>query len=313
MALSTNRIRLPLLLELLVVGAAGAIWTGCLPCDGATGPQCASPQEGHNPPAPVTYYRTNFNDGTTGPLDIYAYGGGTCTKSTDFADSGSLYSMKCSVPSGTGAAALQAWFGYGRLSGTPKDPSLDHDLFEEVRFVLGPGAAAAVGGTSCDSSNLNSQFKLHKSVYGQAGSAWNGWAMSQIGPCTDGNIGLFSEPEMWNINGRPYPWPDTYPSLHEGSVYDVVYRYHRYTAQNCGTMAIWVNGAKVMDSPCWMYMGTTNGSSAGLLFWDGATYLQNGLAPFVVYTLFAQATNYPIGAATHSESSPDDRPPQGKR
>jgi len=55
-----------------------------------------------------------------------------------------------------------------------------------------------------------------------------------------------------------------------------------------------------MDSPCWSYMGTTNGSAQGLLFWDGATYLQNGLAPFIVYNLFAQATNYPIGNATSS-------------
>ena len=47
-------------------------------------------------------------------------------------------------------------------------------------------------------------------------------------------------------------------------------------------------------------MGTTNGSGQGLLFWDGATYLQNGVAPFVVYNLFAQATNYPIGTATSS-------------
>jgi len=56
----------------------------------------------------------------------------------------------------------------------------------------------------------------------------------------------------------------------------------------------------VMDSPCWSYMGTTNGSVQGLLFWDGATYLQNGLAPFTVYNLFGQATNYPIGNATSS-------------
>jgi hypothetical protein len=59
-------------------------------------------------------------------------------------------------------------------------------------------------------------------------------------------------------------------------VYDVVYRYHRYTAQNCGTVAVWVNGTKVWDSPCQSYIGTTNGSAQGLLFWDGATYLQGG-------------------------------------
>ena len=284
-----------------MIALLASLGTACLSCDDATGPQCGVQPHQPPPPTQVTYYRTNFNDGTTGPLDVYAYGGGSCIKSTDYTDPGSAYSMKCTVPPGTGAAALQAWFGQGRLSTLPKDPSLDRDLFEEVRFVFGPGAAGAVGGTSCDTTkNTNSQFKVHKSVYGQAGSAWNGWAMSQIGPCSDGNIGLFSEPEMWNVNGHTYPWPGTYPSLHEGSVYDVVYRYHRYTARNCGTIAIWVNGAKVIDSPCWTYMGTTNGSAAGLLFWDGATYLQNGLAPFVVYTLFVQATNYPIATASAS-------------
>jgi uncharacterized protein YjdB len=252
-------------------------------------------------PPPVTYYRTNFNDGTTGPLDVYAYGGGSCVKSTAYTDPGSAYSMMCTIPAGaTGAAALQAWFGRGSLASLPKDPSLDQDLFEEVRFVLGLGAAAAIGGTSCTAANPASQFKVHKSVYGQAGSAWNGWVMSAVGPCSDPNIGLFSEPEMWNLNGQRYVWPGTFPSLLEGTVYDVVYRYRRNTAAGCGTVAIWVNTKKVMDSPCWSYMGTTNGSAQGLLFWDGATYLQNGLAPFVVYTLFAQATNYPIGSATSS-------------
>ena len=252
-------------------------------------------------PPPVTYYRTNFSDGTTGPLDVYAYGGGSCVKSTAYTDVGSPYSIMCTIPAGaSGAAALQAWFGRGSLAGLPKDPSLDQDLFEEVRFVLGPGAAAAIGGTSCTSTNPASQFKVHKSVYGQAGSAWSGWVMSAVGPCSDPNIGLFSEPEMWNLNGQRFAWPGTFPSLLEGSEYDVVYRYHRYTAQNCGTIAIWVNGTKVMDSPCWSYMGTTNGSVQGLLFWDGATYLQNGLAPFTVYNLFGQATNYPIGNATSS-------------
>ena len=252
-------------------------------------------------PPPVTYYRTNFNDGTTGPLDVYAYGGGSCVKSSAYKDPGSAYSIMCTIPAGaTGAAALQAWFGRGRLANLPKDPSLDQDLFEEVRFVLAPGAAAAIGGTRCTSANPTSQFKVHKSVYGQAGSAWNGWVMSEVGPCSDGSVGLFSEAEMWNINGQQYVWPGTFPSLLEGTVYDVVYRYHRYTAQSCGTVAIWVNGAKVMDSACWSYMGTTNGSGQGLLFWDGATYLQSGLAPFVVYNLFAQATNYPAGGATSS-------------
>ena len=252
-------------------------------------------------PPPVTYYRTNFDDGTTAPLDVYTTGGGSCAPSTAYRDPGSAHSMKCTIPAGgTGAAALQAWFGTGGLAGTPADPSLDQDLFEEVRFVLDSGAAAAIGGTTCTSLNPASQFKVHKSVYGQAGNAWNGWVMSQVGPCLDGNIGLFSEPEMWPANGKPYPWPGTFPSLNERTVYDVVYRYHRDTARGCGTIAIWVNGTKVMDSACWSYMGTTNGSSQGLLFWDGATYLQNGLAPLVVYNLFAQATNFPIGGATAS-------------
>jgi len=112
---------------------------------------------------------------------------------------------------------------------------------------------------------------------------------------------LFSEAEMWNQDGREYVWPGTYPDLHEGSVYDVVYRYHRYTAQGCGTFAMWVNGTKLMDTPCWSYMGTTNGSGQGLLFWDGLTYVQNSLSPLTVYTLFAQATNYPVGAGTASQ------------
>ena len=262
---------------------------------------CSSPHEPHEPPAGATYYRTNFSDGTTGPLDVYAYGGGECVPSTDYRDAGSAYSIKCAVPGGTGAATLQAWFGHGRLSDTPLDPSLDQDLFEEVRFVLGQGAAAAIGGTTCTDGNAESQFKVHKSVYGQAGSAWNGWVMSQIGPCSDGDIGLFSEAELWNIDGQPYPWPGTYPSLHEGSVYDVVYRYHRYTSRQCGTIAVWVNGTNILDSPCWSHMGATNGySSEGLLFWDGATYLASGQGTLVVYILFAQATNYPVGAATAS-------------
>ena len=266
--------------------------------------------EGQNGSAPVTvtsgqsgqvtYYRTNYTDGTTGPLDVYAYGGGSCAASTDYRDPGSAHSIKCTIAAPGGAAALQAWFGNGQLANLPKDPSLDQDLFEEVRFVLGPGAANAIGGTTCTTQGTSAQFKVHKSVYGQSGSAWNGWIMSEIAPCSDGNIGLFSEAEMWNLNGHENPWPGTYPSLNEGSVYDVVYRYHRYTAQGCGTIAIWVNGAKVMDSPCWSYMGTTNASTQGLLFWDGATYLASGLGSLVVYNLFAQATNYPIGAGTAS-------------
>src|SRR5882762_2611836 len=250
-------------------------------------------------PGQVTYYRTNFTDGTTGPLDVYAYGGGSCGPSTDYRDAGSAASIKCTIPAiDYGAAALQAWFGHGRLSGLPSDPSLDQDLFQEVRFVLAPGAAGAIGGTACTVLNPSSQFKVHKSVYGQAGSAVNGWVMSAIGPCSDGGR-LGTEAEMWNIDGRTYPWSSA-SALLEGSVYDVIYRYHRYTAQGCGTIAVWVNGTKVWDSPCQSYLGTTNGSTQGLLFWDGATYLQSGLTALTVYTLFTQATNYPIGAATAS-------------
>jgi len=277
-----------------VFGALSNVATGTT-TGGTTPPPPPPPGSG------VTYYRTNFTDGTTGPLDVYAYNGGSCTSSSDYVDPGSAHAIKCTIPAATsGAAALQAWFGNGGLANQPKDPSLDQDLFEEVRFVLAPGAASAIGGTSCNSSNPTSQFKVHKSVYGQVGSARNGWVMSDIGPCSDGNIGIFSEPEMWTINGQEFPWPGTYPSLHEGTVYDVVYRYHRYTAQGCGTIAIWFNGTKVMDSPCWSYMGTTNGSAEGLLLWDGAVYLQAGLTPLVVYNLFAQATNYPIGAGAAS-------------
>ena len=293
-------------------GMASVNGTGLVTGVAAGSATITATSEGHSAPVPVTvtgsqsgsgvtYYRTNFSDGTTGPLDVYAYGGGSCAKSTDYRDAGSAYSMKCTIPAiDYGAAALQAWFGNGGLANTPKDPSLDQDLFQEVKFVFAPGATQAIASTSCVGTNSNSQIKVHKSVYGQAGSAWNGWVMSEIAPCMDGPIGLFSEPEMWNMNGTETVWPGTYPSIHEGTVYDVIYRYHRYTAQGCGTIAMWVNGTKVMDSPCWSYMGTTNGSAQGLLFWDGATYLQSGLGSLSMYTLFTQATNFPIGAATAS-------------
>ena len=249
-------------------------------------------------PGQVLYYRTNFSDGTTGPLDVYAYGGGRCDRSISYRDPGSRYSMGCTIPGvSLGAAALQAWFGNGKLNQLPLDPSLDQDVFQEVRLVIGKGAAAAIGGTACTALNATSQFKMHKSVYGRAGSAWNGWVMSSIGPCPEGDGRLFSEAELWNINGDRYPWPGR---LEEGVVYDVIYRYHRYTAANCGTIAVWVNGTAVVDSPCWEHMGATIGSSEGLLFWDGAPYLQSALGPLTIYTLFTQATNYPIGAAAAS-------------
>ena len=288
------------------VGSAGLV-TGVV-AGSATITAASEGQRGSAPvsvtssqPGQVTYYRTNFTDGTTGPLDVYAYGGGSCAASADYRDPGSAHSIKCTIAAPGGAAALQAWFGNGQLANLPNNPTLDQDLFEQVRFVLAPGAAAAIGGTTCAGQASSSQFKVHKSVYGQSGSAWNGWIMSEIAPCSDGNIGMFSEAEMWNLNGHENPWPGTYPSLNEGSVYDVVYRYHRYTAQGCGTIAIWVNGVKAMDSPCWSYMGTTNGSGQGLLFWDGATYLASGQSSLVVYNLFAQATNYPVGAGTASQ------------
>ncbi len=262
---------------------------------------CLAPLDAPVPVSePVMYYQTNFADGTTSPLGVYAYGGGSCEASTAYHDANSPYSIKCTVPAGTGAAAVEAWFGQGELAQLPRDPTADQDLFQQVRFVLAPGAGDAVGGGLCTALNPGSQSKVHKSVYGRAGSAWNGWVMSGINPCRDALVGMYSEAEMWNLNGQTFPWPGTYPSLKEGTVYDVVYRYHRYTRRGCGTVAIWVNGAKILDSPCWSYMGTTSGSPAGLVFWDGATYLEAGLAPHTVYTLFTQATNYPIGAGTAS-------------
>src|SRR5207248_3677286 len=119
-----------------------------------------------------------------------------------------------------------------------------------------------------------------KAVYGQVGSNVNGWVMSELGPCSDPSSGhMFTEAELWGTNGTLSLWPAV---AQEGVVYDVVYRYHRYTSQNCGTVAVWVNGTKVEDSPCASYLGATNGSTEGLLFWDGATYLQNGVSPLTV-------------------------------
>src|SRR3989440_10934810 len=120
----------------------------------------------------------------------------------------------------------------------PKDPTLDQDLFEEVRFVLAPGAAAAIGGTSCTSENPSSQFKVHKSLYGEVGSNTNGWIVAAIVPGGDGNIGLFAEAERWNLVKGDSGFPNTYPSLHEGSVYDVLDPFHRHTARGGGTLAV---------------------------------------------------------------------------
>jgi len=285
----------------LVTGVAAGTATITATSEGQSGSATVSVTGSSGGGGGVTYYRTNFNDGTLGPFDVNSYNGtGKCAPSTAYHDAGSAYSMACTVPGGTDGAALQAWFGNGKLASTPKDPSLNQDLFEETRFVLAPGALKAIGGgTTC--TVAGAQFKTHKSVYGQAGSNVNGWAMSSIGPCSDPTNGkMFSEAELWGTNGTSWAWPTV---LQEGVVYDVVYRYLRYTSQNCGTIAVWVNGTKVQDSPCWSYMGATNGSTEGLLFWDGATYLQNGVSPLTVYTLFAAAANTPLGAGVASAAT----------
>ena len=67
----------------------------------------------------------------------------------------------------------------GKLASLPKDPTLDKDLFEQTRFVLGKGAAAAIGGLTC--TIADAQIKTHKSVYGQVGSANNGSAGTLTG------------------------------------------------------------------------------------------------------------------------------------
>src|SRR5205807_3281600 len=76
-------------------------------------------------PPPVTYYRTNFNDGTTGPLDVYAYGGGGCAKGTDYRDSSSAYSHKCTIPAGAaGPAGVEARLRWGGPTGHAQRPRL---------------------------------------------------------------------------------------------------------------------------------------------------------------------------------------------
>src|SRR5207245_1604432 len=160
------------------------------------------------------------------------------------------------------------------------------------------GAAAAIGGNTC-AGNPTSQIKLHKSVYGQVGGNVNGWVMSDFAPC--GGVGaMATEPELYGQStaySDMRKWPAPLPFA-EGQVYDVIYRYHRYSALGVGTVAVWVNGVKIMDSVQRNYLGTTGGSTAGLVLWDGATYLQSPFGAYSVYVLFTQATNYPIGAAT---------------
>src|SRR2546430_779202 len=46
-------------------------------------------------PPPVTYDRTHFTDRTTGPLDVYAYGNGSCAESTEYEGSRRTYYIKC--------------------------------------------------------------------------------------------------------------------------------------------------------------------------------------------------------------------------
>lgn len=256
-----------------------------------------------NPPSGVTYYSTNFNDGTLGPLSFSSYGGsGTWAPSTDYVDPGSAHSIKFTVP-GTkpdDSAELIAQFGPGGVHSTV-DPTLDQDLFQQIRFVIAPGAGTAVGGTTCTGLNASSQFKLHKSTYGPVGSNTNGWAMMDYAPCS-GHGGVITEAEMYNAPGAfddIRVWPPPLP-FSEGVVYDVVYRYHRYVAEGMGTVAVWVNGTKVLETPKRAHLGFTGGSTDGLRLRDGAEYLQTPFGPFTVYVLFTQATNFPIGGATAS-------------
>lgn len=250
----------------------------------------------------VTYYKTNFSDGTLGPLSFSSYGGtGRWAASTDYTDPGSAHSIKFTIP-GTrpdDSAELIAQFGQGTL---PRDPTLDKDLFQQVRFVLAPGTAAAIGGAACTPLNGGSQFKVHKSTYGAVGGNVNGWVMSAYAPC-QGNAGLWTEAERY---GQPGAYDDIriWPSAPfvEGRVYDVVYRYHRYTAAGVGVVAVWVNGTKVLETPRRAYLGYKRAEDAtvGLRLRDGAEYLQGALGPYSVYVLFTQATDFPIGGAVAS-------------
>lgn len=285
----------------LVTGVAAGSATITATSEGQSGTALVSVTTSQ--PGQVTYYRTNFSDGTLGPLGFYSYNGsGTWAASTDYLDPGSAHSIKFTIPGSNSddAAALQAWFGHGGLAGLPLDPTLDQDLFQEVRFVIAPGAAAAIGGKTC-AGNPTSQIKVHKSVYGQVGGNVNGWVMTDFAPC--GGVGaMATEPELYGQTtaySDMRSWPAPLPFA-EGQVYDVVYRYHRYSVLGVGTVAVWVNGVKVMDSVQRSYLGTTGGSGQGLVLWDGATYLQSPFGAYSVYVLFTQATNYPIGPASAS-------------
>jgi hypothetical protein len=253
-----------------------------------------------NWPSGITYYRVNFADQTLGPLSFSSYGGtGTWASSTDYHEPDSPFSIKFTVPvtRPDDSAELIAQFGPGGVHPTV-DPTLDQDLFQQIRFVIAPGAMTAVGGPTC--TDPSSQFKLHKSTYGAVGSNTNGWVMTDYSPC-NGFGGIITEAEMYNAPGAfddIRVWPN--PPFQEGVVYDVVYRYHRYTAEGVGTVAVWVNGTKVVDTPKRAHLGFTGGSTAGLRLRDGAEYLQSPHGPFSVYVLFTQATNFPIGGATAS-------------
>lgn len=250
------------------------------------------------PPGGITYYATNFADGTLGPLAFSSYGGsGSWTKSADYHDPDSPWSAKFTV-AGTrvdDSAELVAQFGQGALQ--PADPTLDKDLFQQVRFVIAPGTALALAPSQ-------SQFKVHKSTYGEVGNNVNGWVMSPYGPGI-GHAGLWTEAERY---GQPNAyddirvWPAPLPFA-EGVVYDTVYRYHRYVAEGVGTVALWVNGVRALDTPKRAHLGFTGGSAQGLRLRDGAEYLQNPTPlgrPYSVYVLFTQATNFPIGAGVAS-------------
>ncbi len=229
----------------------------------------------YTPPSGITYYQVNFADQTLGPLSFYDWSGkGSYSFSTDYVDAatGSTHSAKFTLPAmpvGTdGAAILQSYFGNGGLAQYTTDPTINQDFFEEVRFVIGPGASAAIGWPGGSGNSANQGFKTHKSVYGQAGSNTNGWDMD-IGTPPDGLAqGIASEAELWGTSGAEYQWPMAQTSLNEGQVYDVVYRYHRYPATNTGTIAIWVtfNGVttKVLDSPQQSWWGDRRGLVSGV-------------------------------------------------
>src|SRR4029077_14739203 len=94
----------------LVTGVAAGTATITATSEGKSGKATVSVTS--SAPGPVTYYQTNFADGTTGALDVYAYGGGSCAKSTDYHDAGSAYAMKGTISGidyGAAARAAVVW------------------------------------------------------------------------------------------------------------------------------------------------------------------------------------------------------------